>query len=263
MSLTSNVSYSGLNAQNAHRLKDIQRAEGAVSSYYNSQGGTTKRTSHWHIDGDGNVSHFAYVRREDKLNEKLRKEADENAKKLIEKIRENGYEFASLLAALISIAVTVLAAKKRFLVPKNTWNFGEPDTWDKEWLATSEVTEVAPSNMSLIKAWLPYLLVALILIITRIHQLGVKEFLTTNVPFVIKIDNLFGFENLDWNLKWAYLPGTFFIIVSIITNFIHKMDKEEVKKSWIDTIKQVGGASLALLFGLALVEILKYKNYFN
>lgn len=89
MLLTSNVSHSGLNAQNAHRLKDIQRAEGAVSSYYNSQGGTTKRTSHWNIDDEGNVSHFAYVRREDKLNEKLRKEADENAKKLIEKIRED------------------------------------------------------------------------------------------------------------------------------------------------------------------------------
>lgn len=34
------------------------------------------------------VSHFAQVRREDKLNEKLREEAEENAKKLIEKIRE-------------------------------------------------------------------------------------------------------------------------------------------------------------------------------
>ena len=50
MSLTSKVSNSGLNAQNAHRLKD--------------------------------------VRREDKLNERFREKADENAKKLIEKIRE-------------------------------------------------------------------------------------------------------------------------------------------------------------------------------
>ena len=35
-----------------------------------------------------NVSHFAQVRREDKLNEKLREEAEENTKKLIEKIQE-------------------------------------------------------------------------------------------------------------------------------------------------------------------------------
>ena len=171
-----------------------------------------------------------------------------------------GYEFASLLAALFSIAVTVIAAKKGFLVPKKTWDFGPKEEWNKEWLATSKVSPVAESKMSLLKAWVPYLLVALILVLTRIPQLGIKNILTTNSFFVIKINNLFGFDNLDWSLKWAYLPGTFFVIVAIITNFIHKMDKEKVKQSWKDTIKQLSGAALALLFGLALVEILKYKN---
>lgn len=171
-----------------------------------------------------------------------------------------GYEFASLIGALVSIVVTVVAAKKGFLVPKKTWTFGSEEEWDKEWLATSEVTKVEESKMSLIKAWLPYLLVAGILILTRIPQLGIKDLLTTKAPFVIKIDNLFGYENLDWSLKWAYLPGTFFILIAVITNFIHKMDKEKIKQSWKDTLKQVGGAALALIFGLALVEILKYKN---
>jgi len=171
-----------------------------------------------------------------------------------------GYEFASLIGALVSIAATVLAAKNNFLVPKKVWTFGDEKEWDKDWLATSEATEVAESKMPLLKAWLPYLLVALVLILTRIPQLGIKEFLTTNVPFVISIDNLFGFDKLNWSLKWAYLPGTFFIIIAIVTNFIHKMDKEKIKESWKNTFKQVGGASLALLFGLALVEILKFKN---
>ena len=171
-----------------------------------------------------------------------------------------GYEFASLLAALFSIAVTVIAAKKGFLAPKKTWDFGPKEEWNKEWLATSKVSPVAESKMSLLKAWVPYLLVALILVLTRIPQLGIKNILTTNSFFVIKINNLFGFDNLDWSLKWAYLPGTFFVIVAVITNFIHKMDKEKIKQSWKDTIKQLSGAALALLFGLALVEILKYKN---
>ena len=167
-----------------------------------------------------------------------------------------GYEFASLIGSLVSIA----AAKSGFLVPKKTWNFGNPDEWDEEWLATSEVSKVEESRMSLIKAWIPYLLVAVILVITRIPALGIKDFLSNTFPFVIKIENLLGFENLDWSLKWAYLPGTFFVIVAIITNFIHKMDKEKIKKSWKDTLKQLSGAALALLFGLALVEVLKFKN---
>ncbi len=171
-----------------------------------------------------------------------------------------GYEFASLIASLFSIAATVLAAKNGFLVPKQTWDFGDSSDWDKEWLATSEVSPIKESKMSLIMAWVPYLLIAAILVITRIPQLGIKDLLSAGAPFVIKINNILGFEKLDWSLKWAYLPGTFFILISLVTNVIHKMDKEMIKRSWSDTIKQVSGAALALVFGLALVEVMKYKN---
>lgn len=171
-----------------------------------------------------------------------------------------GYEFASLLGALISIAVSVIAAKAGFLVPKKHWDFGDPETWDYEWQATCKVTPVAESNMALLKAWIPYVLIAAILVITRIPQLGVKGLLTGGAPFVVGIQNLFGFENLDWNLKWAYLPGTAFILVALVTNLLHGMSVEKIKQSWKDTFKQVSGAAVALLFGLALVEVMKYKN---
>lgn len=171
-----------------------------------------------------------------------------------------GYEFASLLGALISIAVSVVAAKAGFLVPKKTWDFGDPEEWDYEWQATCRVSPVAESKMPLLKAWVPYVLIAVILVITRIPQLGIKGLLTGGAPFVVGIQNLFGFENLDWNLKWAYLPGTVFILVALITNLYHGMSVEKVKESWKATFKQVSGAAVALLFGLALVEVMKYKN---
>ena len=171
-----------------------------------------------------------------------------------------GYEFASLLGALISIAVSVIAAKAGFLVPKKTWDFGDPENWDYEWQATCKVSPVAESKMPLLKAWVPYVLIAAILVITRIPQLGLKGLLTGGAPFVVGIQNLFGFENLDWNLKWAYLPGTVFILVALITNLYHGMSVEKVKESWKATFKQVSGAAVALLFGLALVEVMKYKN---
>ncbi len=171
-----------------------------------------------------------------------------------------GYEFASLLGALISIAVSVVAAKAGFLVPKKTWDFGDPEKWEDEWQATCKVSPVAESDMPLLKAWVPYVLIAAILVITRIPQLGIKGLLTGGAPFVVGIQNLFGFENLDWNLKWAYLPGTVFILVALITNLYHGMSMQKVKESWQATFKQVSGAAAALLFGLALVEVMKYKN---
>ena len=171
-----------------------------------------------------------------------------------------GYEFASLLGALISIAVSVVAAKKGFLVPKKTWDFGPEEKWDDSWRATRLVSPVAESDMPLLKAWVPYVMIAAILVITRIPQLGLKGLLTSGLPFVVGIQNLFGFENLDWTLKWAYTPGVVFIVVALLTNVMHKMSAEKIKQSWKDTINQVTGAAIALLFGLALVEVMKYKN---
>lgn len=69
-------------------LKDIERAEKTGDAYYNALGGVVEMTSHWYVDENGNFSHFAYVRRDDKLNKKIRKEAQEKAEELIEKTRE-------------------------------------------------------------------------------------------------------------------------------------------------------------------------------
>lgn len=171
-----------------------------------------------------------------------------------------GYEFASLLAALISMALSIAAAKTGFLVPKKTWDFGDPEQWDYEWQATRRVSPIAESNMNLTLAWVPYVLIALLLVATRIPQLGLKGVLTGGAPFVVGIDNLFGFDNLDWRLKWAYVPGAVFILVALITNLIHKMSFKKIKESWKDTFDQVTGAAIAMIFGLALVEVMKFDN---
>ena len=38
------------------------------------------------------------------------------------------------------------------------------------------------------------------------------------------------------------------------------MKKEEVKDAWLDSFKQVGGAAVAIVFGLALVQIMRYSG---
>lgn len=69
-------------------IKNIEMAEKTVGAYYNAMGGYVERTSHWYIDENGEYTHFGYVRRDDKLNKKLREEAKENAGKLVERSRE-------------------------------------------------------------------------------------------------------------------------------------------------------------------------------
>ncbi|MCQ2478557.1 MAG: L-lactate permease [Clostridia bacterium] len=167
-----------------------------------------------------------------------------------------GYEFPSLLGALFGLPVTVIAAKKGFLIPKTVWNFENCEN-QKENKIT--VTNLKDNNMPLFKAWLPYILIALLLIITRIPALGIKQFLQ-NDWFTVKFPEVFGVENTSYTLKWAFLPGTFFIIVALITVGLHKMSKSEVKSAWSESLKQVGGAAVAIVFGLALVQIMRFSG---
>lgn len=168
-----------------------------------------------------------------------------------------GYEFASLIASLICIGATVIAAKTGFLCPKKVWSFGDPSEWNPDWLAVTKVTPPKQSNMSLLKAWIPYFLIAIVLVLTRIPQLGIKDLLNGSI-FTLSVNNILGYEALDYSLKWAYLPGTFFIIAALITIFLHSMKGEQIKTAWKDTFGQVSGAALAIIFGLALVQIMSY-----
>ena len=116
MSYTSSVTYSGMGNQNSQRLKDIQKAENTAKAYYSSLGGSTERISHWDVDANGNVSHYAHVRREDKLNEKLREEANENAKELIEKNREkNGVSYETTISNAVASGLSYIQSMEKQL----------------------------------------------------------------------------------------------------------------------------------------------------
>ena len=79
------------------RLKDVEAAHKVADSFTKSMGGTVI-CSHAYLDENGNYCNFTVTVRKDRLNEKLRREAQENAKKQIEKTRENARKKAEQLA---------------------------------------------------------------------------------------------------------------------------------------------------------------------
>lgn len=172
-----------------------------------------------------------------------------------------GYEFPSLFGSLIALVITVLAAKFKFLTPKEVWHFNDESQWEDSWKATHMPAPPKESKMSLMKAWLPYVLIALILVATRIPALGLKGLLNDESSiFVIKTGNLFGVDNTAFTLKWAYVPGFVFIVIALVTVFLHGMKAKEVGEAWKSSFSQVSGAAIALVFGLAMVQILRYSG---
>jgi lactate permease len=172
-----------------------------------------------------------------------------------------GPELPSLLGALIALAITVTAAKAGFLVPKTPWDFPAKDKWQSDWVGEVEplVEEPDEKPMSAFKAWLPYVLVAAILVITRIPAFGIKQ-LITSPAVTLSWQNIVG-TNLGYSLQLLYLPGTIpFILVALIAIPLHKMGKGAVSKTWSKSLKQMVPATIALVFAIAMVNIMRFSG---
>lgn len=169
-----------------------------------------------------------------------------------------GPEFPSLFSSIIGLVITILAARAGFLVPKKSWSFADASEWDDSWKSKTaqEEEEVEGKPMSLILAWMPYVIIAVLLVLTRIDAIGLKSILANDI--VINTGNIFGVENASYSFKPAWLPGIVpFMLVAIITIPLHKMSAKAAKEAWVDSLKQIASAAIAIAFGVALVQIMK------
>ena len=171
-----------------------------------------------------------------------------------------GPELVSLVAAVITLFVSIGAAKAGFLQPKETWTFAPEETWDRSWLSTTEVPEPKVSDMPLLKAFTPYIIIIAILVATRVCQNVGMGWASAMKAFTIGTGKSGVILGLNWNWAILWNPGGIFIIVALLTIVIQGMKGSEVSGAWKDTGKQVSGAAIALLFGVAMVNIFRYTN---
>jgi len=165
-----------------------------------------------------------------------------------------GAEFPSLIGALIGLGIVTTSAKKGFLVPKNTWDFAPKQEWPIHWISKLEIkldNISSKTNMSLTKAWTPYLLVAFFLVLTRVSD-EAKAFVKS---WVIPFKDILG-EGVGYSITPLYLPGGILVFVALITYFLHKMEFKEIKGAFSDSSKVILGAGFVLIFTIPLVRIL-------
>ena len=169
-----------------------------------------------------------------------------------------GPEFPSLIGAILTLLVVIVAAKKGFLCPKKVWDFEDREKWDSSWLSTQEVKQDVDNGMSAVLAWTPYVLIGLILVATRLNWFGLKDLLK-GPAFTVTIANILGMDGVTWAWNWGWNPGVIpFILVCIITWFLHRMPGAKVKEALLDTYHQLTGAAIALFFGVSMVYL--YRN---
>ena len=92
-----------------------------------------------------------------------------------------GPEFPSLIGGLIGLGLVVTAARKKiFLKDQEPWDFPSQDQWEPEWkgVIDADVGEER-AHMTLLRAWSPYVIVAALLVLTRVPDLGIKQMLVS------------------------------------------------------------------------------------
>src|SRR5699024_6429852 len=50
-----------------------------------------------------------------------------------------GPEFPSMIGALVGLAIVVPAARRGFLIPKDSWDFPESSAWPDHWIGKLEI----------------------------------------------------------------------------------------------------------------------------
>jgi lactate permease len=168
-----------------------------------------------------------------------------------------GAEFPSLIGGLVGLGLLVSLTKKGVCVPKEVWDFGPQSGWEAEWtgsIATSTKTEFKP-HMSQFMAWLPYIIIGAILVVTRIPELGLKGWLSAQK---IAFTGILGYKNVSASIDYLYLPGTIpFVLVALLTILLHKMDGKKTSAAWGTALAKMKAPTIALVFAVALVSIFR------
>ncbi len=166
-----------------------------------------------------------------------------------------GPEFPSMIGAMVGLAIVVPAARKGFLLPKDTWDFPESTSWPDEWIGNLQIKldDVAgKAPMSTLKGWVPYVLLAIFLVASRTVE-PLKSALTS---VSLGWTNIFGETGVSGSLQPLYLPGGIILAVVAVTYFIHRMNPRQMSAAVSESTKTIFGAGFVLIFTVPMVRIL-------
>lgn len=175
-----------------------------------------------------------------------------------------GPQLPTLAGAIVGLPAMLFIVKKGILQPKEVYRFKDDPVDD---------TRKEGTGISTLLAFSPYVIVALILVITRLPFLPqIEQFLRFHPNLQINIPNLLGATNYlnntinwNWQILWnpsilSFLPVTiFFLCISKVEGKKTKVAGEIIRK----TLSQIKHATIALIFGVAMVQLMVNTNWTN
>lgn len=165
-----------------------------------------------------------------------------------------GAEFPSILGALLGGGLMIFLTKKRFLTPKKEWDF--PTDWKPEWGKPFQGSGDLLPKVTILKAILPYAAILSLLLFTRLNLWGAGDYLR---GLALEVSGILGTTVAhSWSI--FYSPGFLFIIVALIFSYYFRVGIAERKEVFLETLRKVKGPAAALIFIIAVVQILIFSG---
>ncbi|MEG4642468.1 lactate permease [Paracoccus pantotrophus] len=166
-----------------------------------------------------------------------------------------GPEFPSLLGGIIGLMIVVPAARRGFLIPKESFDFPPRRDWGADW--TGKLDDLEDHNahkpvMPLAKAWAPYVFVVALLVLTR-SVAPIKAWLTSP-EMTIAFRDLFG-SGINASVQVLFLPGTILILASLFTFVLHGMSGRDYGRALKSSGTTMIAAAPALLLAVPMVQV--------
>jgi lactate permease len=165
-----------------------------------------------------------------------------------------GPEFPSLLGGLIGLFILIPLTKAGFLKPKQVWDFPDKEKWENNWSGSISFANIIPKEkLTLVKAWTPYAVIGLLLVLTRISFLPFNNWIKS-VKFTIPA--LFG-TTVTTDFDPLNNPGILpFILIALVCIPFFNMNKKQVSVAWSEAVKRIKGPFMALFFAVPMVQIM-------
>ncbi|WP_417615087.1 L-lactate permease [Oceanisphaera sp.] len=164
-----------------------------------------------------------------------------------------GPEFPSLIGGLVSLSIVVPAARKGFLVPKSVFEFPEEKNWPKEWLGSLVINkeDLKKKPISLPLAWFPYLLLPILLVLSRTSD-SFKGLLTS---WSMTFSDILGEAGVSTSIQPLYLPGGILIMVSLVAVLTQTRSLKDLVPAITESSRTLIGAGFVLMFTVPMVRI--------
>jgi len=184
-------------------------------------------------------------------------------------------EFPALIGSMVGGAIVVGTLRAGYLLPDDEWEFPDRDRWEDHWVGSIEPGQsngsgaaesrggVSPEaeaadlsggeDMSLLKAWSPYIALVVLLVITRAVD-PVSEFIGSD-PFVISFTDILG-TTLGGSFAWMNVPGFWLLVSAVLAIPIFGMSGQEVSNAWKEAGRKIVSPFIALVFVIAMVQVM-------